>query len=301
MRVAVIGASGFLGSNLAYYVRQQEGIELFGLSRRKSIGFKASETFGNFSNLLQLLSDGDFDVIVNCVAVADHRLAEKSPLQAREVNATFAGALASTARDVGAFFIQISTDAVFSGASPHRYSERDQCCPTSEYGKTKLLGEQEVVNKNPSSLVLRTNFFGWSRDGEDGVLDFFYRRLRASRPTIAFDDYRVSSLFLGDFSRILFELVHQRPAGVFHVVSANPLSKFEFAARVADVFGFSRDLLESGSIAQFRPVPSSPVDLGLATDRLSEVTGLIPPSTEEGILRARSEKDATFNWFGRRE
>ena len=90
----------------------------------------------------------------------------------------------SRAERVGAHVVHISTDYVFDGESTRPYDEWDAVAPISEYGRSKLGGERELVAHVGSWAIVRTSWvfgkrgsdliswaFGAYERGElDGVL-----------------------------------------------------------------------------------------------------------------------------------
>lgn len=96
------------------------------------------------------------DVIVSAAAYTAVDKAEDEPELAYAVNATGAGAIAEAAARLDIPIIHISTDYVFDGTKPGRYTEIDEPNPQSVYGKSKLAGERLVANANERHIILRT-------------------------------------------------------------------------------------------------------------------------------------------------
>jgi dTDP-4-dehydrorhamnose reductase len=53
--------------------------------------------------------------------------------------------------------------------------------PLNEYGRSKLLAEQWVIEAAPSALVVRTNFFGWGHASRRSFTDWIIYTLREGR------------------------------------------------------------------------------------------------------------------------
>lgn len=95
--------------------------------------------------------------VVNAAAYTAVDKAEAEPDVAQLLNATAVGILATESAKVGAKFVQISTDYVFSGSVSELLTEDMECHPESVYGVTKLEGEREAA-KNPRHIILRTSW-----------------------------------------------------------------------------------------------------------------------------------------------
>jgi dTDP-4-dehydrorhamnose reductase len=66
---------------------------------------------------------------------------EDHPDEAHEINTTASEYLARLAEEIGACFVQVSTDSVFDGEKGN-YSETDVPRPLNVYAKTKLSAEK---------------------------------------------------------------------------------------------------------------------------------------------------------------
>ncbi|MCB2069352.1 MAG: NAD(P)-dependent oxidoreductase, partial [Ottowia sp.] len=80
------------------------------------------------------------DVIVNAAAYTAVDKAESEPELANRINADAVGALADTARTLGALLVHYSTDYVFDGSKATAYVETDPTAPLNVYGASKLAG-----------------------------------------------------------------------------------------------------------------------------------------------------------------
>jgi dTDP-4-dehydrorhamnose reductase len=214
------------------------------------------------------------------------------------VNARYPGIWASVAAEAGASFVHISTDAVFDGSRAELYTESDETAPESVYGRTKVRGEQAVIAANPDALVLRVNFFGWSRNQKSGILDFFVNAFTHHTPITGFEDYVVSSLYIGDLAETMMELVERGSSGVFHAVSSTPLSKYDFGLTVANAAGVPADSMVVGSLANATGFAPRGHNLSLSTTKVEEVLGRAMPTSEAGVQRALAERKALMDYFG---
>ncbi|TVT47846.1 MAG: dTDP-4-dehydrorhamnose reductase [Denitromonas halophila] len=98
------------------------------------------------------------DVIVNAAAYTAVDKAESEPELAYRINAEAVGALADTARELGALLVHYSTDYVFDGSKDAPYTETDATAPLNVYGASKLAGEQAIAASGCDHLILRTTW-----------------------------------------------------------------------------------------------------------------------------------------------
>jgi dTDP-4-dehydrorhamnose reductase len=297
VKILVLGSSGFLGSYLGFALPKM-GHEVSGASRTPVAYFPANQVRGGLDDYSEMIRSGDYQLVINCVAVASHEACESEPEIAETVNVKFPGIWASVAAQAGARFVHISTDAVFDGSRAELYTESDETAPESVYGRTKVHGEQAVLAANPDALVLRVNFFGWSRSKKSGILDFFVNAFTHQSPITGFQDYVVSSLYMGDLAEAMMELVERGASGVFHAVSSTPLSKYDFGLTVASSAGLPVDSMAAGSLAEATGLAPRGHNLSLSTTKIEDVVGRAMPTSEAGVQRALAERKALMDYFG---
>ena len=297
MKILVLGSSGFLGSYLGFALPKM-GHEVSGVSRNPVAYFPANQVKEGLDDYSEMIRSGDYQLVINCVAVASHEACESDPEMAESVNARFPGIWASVAAQAGARFVHISTDAVFDGSRAELYTESDETAPESVYGRTKVQGEQAVLAANPDALVLRVNFFGWSRSQKSGILDFFVNAFTHHTPITGFQDYVVSSLYMGDLAEAMMELVERGASGLFHAVSSTPLSKYDFGLTVASAAALPADSMAAGSLADATGLAPRGHNLSLSTAKIEKAVGRAMPTSQAGVQRALAEREALMDYFG---
>ena len=296
MKVLVLGSSGFLGSYLGFALPKL-GHQVAGVSRRNAPYFPGNQVVNGLEDVSEIIRSSGYDVVINCVAVASHEACEEDPKNAEVVNATFPGVWASVASQGGSRFVHISTDAVFDGDSTQSYAEDDEKNPTSHYGISKSLGESLVLAADISALVVRTNFFGWSRQGNVGILDFFLDSAKNMTPVTGFQDYSVSSIYVGDLVDSILGSLQKNASGTIHLSSSVVLSKYDFGVMVCQEFGLSSKNITPGCLVDAPGMVKRGRNLGLSTEKARRLLGSELPTTAEGVRRAFAERDSVRSYF----
>lgn len=108
------------------------------------------------------------ETVINCAAYTAVDNCEKEKELAWQVNARGPENLARGLERQGGRLIHISTDYVFDGNKPisERYTEKDTVSPLSEYGRSKLAGEQAIREICSDYLILRTAWL-YGRSGRN--------------------------------------------------------------------------------------------------------------------------------------
>jgi dTDP-4-dehydrorhamnose reductase len=181
------------------------------------------------------------DVLVNCAAYTKVDAAEDDPDRAHAVNAVGPANLARRCADAGAGLIHLSTDYVFSGvfgAAPRPYEIDDTTDPRSVYGRTKLAGEQAVLEALPGAFVVRTSWvFAGAPDGTDFVSAM--RRAAAGSSTVdVVADQIGSPTSAADLAGALLQIAGGGVRGpLLHVANGGTASRYDQATAVFELLG----------------------------------------------------------------
>ena len=94
--------------------------------------------------------------VINAAAYTDVDKAEDEEETATLINGTAPGAMSNACFDLGIPFVQISTDYVFNGKGNTKWETYDKPDPQNAYGRSKLKGEQAVINSGANYAIIRT-------------------------------------------------------------------------------------------------------------------------------------------------
>ena len=294
-RILVTGASGLLGLNLAFSAATEADKDtvVFGqvnTHRLRTHAFRVVQ-----ADLLapgaveRLLDETQPDWVIHCAALAVVDACESDPELARQLNTELPRKLAdlcakrktNVARG-GARLVHISTDAVFDGGRGD-YTEEDPPNPLSTYALTKLEGERAVAEANPDAIIARVNLFGWSLSGKRSLGEFFFNNLKNGKAVMGFTDVYFCPVLANDLGGILISMLENRLSGLYHVVSRDCTSKYEFGVRLARQFGLDESLIKPASVSQAGLKAARSPNLTLQTDKFTRDLGQSPPDISTSL------------------
>lgn len=223
------------------------------------------------------------DVIVHTAAITDVDHCETHRDEAWLVNVCGTRYLSGAAAGAGTFFIYVSTDYVFDGATGN-YRETDRPAPINWYGLTKLVGELAASRCLPKAdiAIVRTSFYGPRRDGR-GFFGRCLAALGAGQGLEASDDLFSSPLPVTVLSQALTELAERRLAGIHHIAGAERSSRHEFALAVARVYGLDASLVRPRSAEDLDLPGPRPRDVSLCVRRAQERLQVRLPGLVRGL------------------
>ncbi len=149
--ILVTGSMGQLGSEIKELSSNYNYNFFF--TTRDDIDITSKDSIKEFCQT------NSINVIINCAAYTAVDKAETDEINADLINRKAVKKLALVSKELNIKLIHISTDYVFDGKNFKPYVEEFQTNPQSIYGKTKLDGENELININPlNSIIIRTSW-----------------------------------------------------------------------------------------------------------------------------------------------
>lgn len=153
MKILVTGANGQLGRAITgQYQGQAELI----LTELADIEGTIQLDISDLEAVRKICEAEHPDVIINCAAFTNVDGCEAKEDVAYQANAIGPKCLAIAAEECGAKLVHVSTDYVFSGDDTEPIVETQKPNPVSAYGRTKLAGEEMIMENCHKYFILRT-------------------------------------------------------------------------------------------------------------------------------------------------
>jgi len=273
VKVLIAGASGQVGH--ALQATAPTGIELRALSHEQL-------DISDGTAVWAAIDTWQPDLVVNTAAFTSVDRAESEPRVAFSVNAEGPRHLALAVRQVrGCRLIHISTNYVFDGSSSIPYRPAYATRPLSTYGRSKLAGEQAVLEVlSEAAVILRTAWVYAARGN-----NFLQRMLRLMRDRqeirVVSDQFGSPTSAVSVAEAIWALSVRPGIAGIVHWADAGVASWYDFAVAIAEE-GSAAGLLAAAThvsliVTADYPTPASrPLYSVLDTEDASTHLGLKP-------------------------
>lgn len=253
MKVLLTGGSGQLGRELLATV--PEGFEVVSPPRAEFNITRPKRVRATVERLRP-------DLVVNAAAYTAVDRAEDEPEVACSINATGVRNLATAAHAVGARFIHLSTDFVFSGERNRPYRPEDTPSPLGVYGTSKWKGEEEARKATGGSAVIIRTSWLYSRFGKNFVKTMV-ELMRERREVSVVADQTGSPTWARGLARVVWRFA-ERPdiAGTFHWTDDGATTWFGFAEAI------SKEAFDLGLIPELAAVtPIASADYDTAAER----------------------------------
>lgn len=207
------------------------------------------------------------EVVIHTAALSAVADCLREPERADLVNHRATARLGRWCCARGVRLVFVSTDMVFDGETAP-YDEASVPGPLSEYGRSKLRGEQAVLEQ--CHLVARVALMVGPALGEgQSYYDQLVGNLRAGRPVSLFQDEWRGMISYEDAAEGLVRLARSPASGVVHLAGPR-LSRLEMGSQLAKHLAVP-ELVSAGQRADYASPEPRPRDLTMVSRRWNEL------------------------------
>jgi dTDP-4-dehydrorhamnose reductase len=190
----------------------------------------------NYQSLETFIKANSIEMLINCGAYTNVDKAESDVVTAYKVNAEAPKFMAELSKKYQFPIIHVSTDYVFDGKSESPYRETDPVGPVTQYGKSKLAGEQYLIDSY-KTVIIRTSWL-YSTFGHNFVKTIIRLSNEKSELKVVNDQFG-SPTYAEDLAKTILALAHlyytsesSFIAGIYHYSNEGECSWYEFAKEI---------------------------------------------------------------------
>ncbi|BDX39471.1 NAD(P)-dependent oxidoreductase [Tenuifilaceae bacterium CYCD] len=231
--ILVTGSNGQLGTEIK---NEQSNLPLFNLifTDFQELDITNTESVENVLNELRP------EFVINCAAYTAVDKAEQEESNANLINSIAPKILANACKKYGAKLIHVSTDYVFDGKANTPYNENSEVNPQSAYGRTKLIGEQNVL-ESEIGMVIRTSWL-YSAYGNNFVKTILKHGAVKLELGVVFDQTGTPT-WAHDLAKAILQIVNAgtnsfKPE-IFHYSNEGVCSWYDFAHEIVSLSNLS--------------------------------------------------------------
>ena len=275
MNILITGCNGQLGNEMQLLEKENPQHTYFNtdVAELDITNQQAIETF---------VAENAIDGIVNCAAYTAVDKAEDNEALCQLLNAEAPAYLAHAMGKRGGWMIQISTDYVFDGTNHTPYTEDEDTCPNSVYGKTKLVGELNVQKLCERSMIIRTAWM-YSTFGNNFVKTMI--RLGKEKPELGviFDQIGTPT-YARDLARVIMTAINKGIVpGIYHFSNEGVISWYDFTKAIHRLAGITSCHVRPLHTAEYPTPATRPHYSALDKTKIKQTYGIEVPYWEESL------------------
>lgn len=224
MKILITGSNGMLGHDLQEALHQRHDL-IPTTSKTLDITDK--------SQVMEVICENNPDIVINSAAYTDVDGCEENQEIAYAVNGEGVKNLALACREIDCTLVHISTDYIFNGKNDRPWVEDDEVGPISVYGKSKLKGEEAILEILDKFFIVRTAWL-YGINGKNFPKTMLELSENHSEITVVYDEVGTPT-YTPDLAGAICELIESEKYGVYHITNSGSCSWCEFARCIFDI------------------------------------------------------------------
>ena len=244
LKILIFGGSGLVGSRIR---------ELLGAKYQIIAPSHLQADVVDKKQIKQIIKSSKPDYIIYAAGLVSVDEAEQYPKLAHLLNVQSPVFIAKLAASIGAPVLYFSTDAVFDGSkSKQPYVEDDKTNPLSEYGKSKLLGEQLVMNASEMNCIARIIMvYSPKLSKRKRFVHIALEALKKGEKFYGVLDQLVNPVYVDDIVMAVDLLIKSKSHGIYHLGARDYVTNYEFVKKLAKNFNLNESLVKGISFEEF--------------------------------------------------
>ncbi|MDA7566599.1 dTDP-4-dehydrorhamnose reductase [Flavobacteriaceae bacterium] len=275
MKVLVIGSDGQLGLEFRKISNSYDSLYWF-FSTIKTLDLLRLDTISSF------LNDINPSVIINCAAYTSVDKAETEYKLADIINYKAVDIISKWTSSNNVKLIHISTDYVFDGSSKIPLSENSSTNPISEYGNSKLKGEQVCLKNDTNSIIIRTSWL-YSSFGKNFVKTMIDLMKKNSSIKVV-NDQIGSPTYTYDLVKVILKIIvnYKNKSGLFHYSNEGEITWYEFARSIRELYNLDCKIIGVSS-KKFKTIAKRPKYSLLNKSKIKTTFNLEIPNYKQSL------------------
>jgi dTDP-4-dehydrorhamnose reductase len=228
MKLLILGGKGMAGHLIVEYFQKHSNYDVYYTSRNRTDPRSILLDVTNLASVKKVIDDLKPDIVINCIGILNGN-AEKNIKDAILVNSLLPHYLSELLENINGKLIHISTDCVFSG-NKGNYHENDLLDGTSNYAKTKALGE--VINEK--DLTIRTSIIG--PEIKNNGIGLFLWFMKQNGPIKGYQKALWNGVTTLELAKAIQTFIEENITGLYHLCSKEKISKYDLLILFQRIF-----------------------------------------------------------------
>lgn len=244
LKVLIFGGSGLVGSRIRQLLRVK--YQIIAPSHQQV-------DVGNKKQIRQIIKTSKPNYIIYATGLSNPDQAEQYTKLADLLNAKAPAFIARLAAPIGVPVLYFSSDAVFDGYRSNKpYLEDDKTHPLSEYGKSKLLGEQMVMHASERNCIARIIMvYSHELTKRKRFVQIALETLQKGEKFHGVVDQIINPIYVDDVVAAVDLLIESGSCGIYHLGAKDYITNYEFVKKLAKAFNLNEKLVTGISLKEF--------------------------------------------------
>ena len=290
--IMILGASGLLGNTACYFFSERSA-NVYAVSRiavnyvHKKIKLILVNDVNEFV-FSDIINKYNIDLLINCIGLTNVEECETNANKAFNLNAELPRILARECLINNVKLVHISTDHFQNKNSIYLNEIEKNIGLLNIYAKSKRQGELNVIETNPSALIVRTNFFGISTSPKKSFSDYVKHNISDGKFVNLFTDVTHTPI---DMFGLLETITHlyQNYSGIINICSDTKISKYDLGILIAESLDLDTKFILPCKRSERIDLITRPKNMSLCNQKLKRLLPNFDFSIQASLQRLSNE------------
>jgi dTDP-4-dehydrorhamnose reductase len=224
-KLLIIGHKGMLGSDLMEVFKASDNYSVTGWDRNEIDITDENQVMDKINSL-------NPDIVISSAAYTDVDGCETNEEIAMDVNGRAVGNLAKACKKNEVVMVHYSTDYIFKGVKKEGYAEDEADIePLNVYGKSKALGEKELINNTDKYYLIRTSWL-YGHNGKNFV-DTMLKLSEDNDSLKVVSDQHGKPTYAKDLAENTRKIIEGNYSfGTYHITNEDETTWYDFAREI---------------------------------------------------------------------
>ncbi|MGH7450465.1 MAG: dTDP-4-dehydrorhamnose reductase [bacterium] len=299
-KVLITGANGLLGQQLIKVFRDDYEVHALGLQAEPRLpDGKFQYRQGDIADrqkLRDLVQALVPNFIMNAAAFTDVDGSETQRELCWKINVTGVENLVYAAQKVHARLIHVSTDYVFDGKNGP-YREDDRPNPLGFYARSKLAGENVLINSEANCAIARTMvLYGAGNEIRPNFVTWLVEQLSNRKSVRIVNDQFGNPTLASELAHALRTLAESGHSGalegrngVYHISGSEVIDRYHFAVKIAEVFDLDASLIQPIKTSDLKQASPRPLRSGFDISKAVGELNIAMSNVVGGLQKFKAE------------
>lgn len=275
MNILVTGCNGQLGNEIQLLEKNYPQYTFFNTDVQE---LDITDT----NAIEKFVEDNHIDGIINCAAYTAVDKAESDEALCIKLNAEAPAYLANAIEKQGGWMIHVSTDYVFNGTNHIPYTEECETQPCGVYGKTKLVGEFNVLKFCKRAVIIRTAWL-YSTFGNNFVKTMLKLGKEREALNVVFDQIGTPT-YAADLAHTIMQVIEKGIIpGTYHFTNEGVTSWYDFTIAIHRIAGIKSCKVQPIHTSEYPTPAMRPHYSVLDKTKIKQTYGIEIPHWEESL------------------
>jgi len=291
MRVLITGSNGLLGQKIVKLCIERS-IDFIATSKgenrnpdcpnNKYLSLDITNAL-EVSNIFQFYYPTD---VIHTAAITNVDYCEDHIEECETVNVTATLLLLNASIQYKSHFQLLSTDFVFDGVTGN-YSETDKVNPLSVYAKSKVDGENLVLNSGHQnwSIVRTIIVYGEGNNlSRSNIVLWAKEALQSGKELTIVDDQFRAPTWADDLAWGCIEIIVREKVGIFHISGPETMSVIDLVYRIADFYNLPKEQVKAIKSDTLKQAAARPPKTGFDLTKAYTELNYKPKKIEDTLI-----------------